>query len=241
MAKVCQFLHFSFAMQIVFQDAESTAPVDQKLSAKETEEQKLRRQKRSKQLQTGRRALPIFTGREQILQAVQQNQVTLLVGETGSGKTTRNYSHAFHLLRTEIPQYLYEAGYGRRGVIGCTQPRRVAATSLARRVSEEMGVRLGHNVGYAIRFDDCTSSLTRVKYMTDGMLLRELLSDPDMKRYSVIILDEAHERTLRTDILFGMVKRILPRRPDLKVIVMSATLDVEKFSSFFPGYRRNIR
>ena len=128
---------------------------------------------------------------------------------------------------------MYEENFHSSGIIGVTQPRRVAAMTLARRVSEEMGVRLGDQVGYSIRFEDVTSAATVLKYMTDGMLLRELLHSPDLGNYSVIILDEAHERTLRTDILFGLLKRIQMVRPQLKIVVMSATLDAEKFSCFF--------
>jgi len=117
--------------------------------------------------------------------------------------------------------------------IGCTQPRRVAAMSVAARVAEEMGVKLGNEVGYSIRFEDCTSERTLLKYMTDGMLLREFLSEPDLQSYSVMIIDEAHERTLHTDILFGLIKDIARFRPDLKLLISSATLDAEKFSDFF--------
>jgi len=117
--------------------------------------------------------------------------------------------------------------------VGCTQPRRVAAMSVAARVAEEMGVKLGSEVGYSIRFEDCTSERTRIKYMTDGMLLREFLSEPDLKSYSVMIIDEAHERTLHTDVLFGLIKDIARFRPELKLLISSATLDAEKFSEFF--------
>ena len=117
--------------------------------------------------------------------------------------------------------------------IGCTQPRRVAAMSVAARVSEEMGCKLGHECGYSIRFEDCTSDKTILKYLTDGMLLREFLGEPDLKGYSVVMIDEAHERTLHTDVLFGLVKDIARFRPDLKLIISSATLDAEKFSKFF--------
>ncbi|KAJ3009366.1 UNVERIFIED_CONTAM: putative ATP-dependent RNA helicase dhr2 [Siphonaria sp. JEL0065] len=120
-------------------------------------------------------------------------------------------------------------------MIAITQPRRVAASSIARRVAEEVGVKLGNEVGYSVRFDDKTSHSTKIKYLTDGMLLRELLSDKLLSKYSVIILDEAHERTLRTDVLFGMVKGIQKVREDLKVVVMSATLDAERFASYFDG------
>jgi ATP-dependent RNA helicase DHX8/PRP22 len=134
---------------------------------------------------------------------------------------------------TQMTQYLVEAGFSTRGIIGCTQPRRVAAMSVAKRVAEEIGCRLGQEVGYTIRFEDCTSSATRIKYMTDGMLLREALIDPNLSKYAVIMLDEAHERTIHTDVLFGLLKQTLKRRTDLKLIVTSATLDAEKFSSYF--------
>lgn len=168
-------------------------------------------------------SLPIFKYKEDLLQAIKENQILIVVGETGSGKTT------------QITQYLAEAGYTSRGRIGCTQPRRVAAISVAKRVSEEVGVRLGAEVGYCIRFEDCTGPETKIKYMTDGMLLRECLTDPDLKQYSVIMLDEAHERSINTDVLFGLLKKTKQTRPDLKVIVTSATLDAEKFSKYFFG------
>ncbi|KAG0487748.1 hypothetical protein HPP92_009843 [Vanilla planifolia] len=173
-------------------------------------------------LQDERKSLPVYPYREELLKAVNDHQILVIVGETGSGKTT------------QIPQYLLEAGYTKDGKkVGCTQPRRVAAMSVAARVSQEMGVKLGHEVGYSIRFEDCTSEKTVLKYMTDGMLLREFLSEPDLASYSVIMVDEAHERTLSTDILFGLVKDIARFRSDLKLLISSATLDAEKFSDFF--------
>nr|XP_027123536.1 pre-mRNA-splicing factor ATP-dependent RNA helicase DEAH1-like isoform X2 [Coffea arabica] len=172
-------------------------------------------------LQDDRKTLPVYPYRDELLQAINDHQVLVIVGETGSGKTT------------QIPQYLHEAGYTKRGKIGCTQPRRVAAMSVAARVSQEMGVKLGHEVGYSIRFEDCTSETTVLKYMTDGMLLREFLGEPDLASYSVVMVDEAHERTLSTDILFGLVKDIARFRPDLKLLISSATLDAEKFSDYF--------
>ncbi|XP_017302227.1 ATP-dependent RNA helicase DHX8-like [Diaphorina citri] len=138
-----------------------------------------------------RQSLPIYKLKDELIKAVSDNQILIVIGETGSGKTT------------QITQYLAEAGFTARGKIGCTQPRRVAAMSVAKRVAEEFGCRLGQEVGYTIRFEDCTSSETLIKYMTDGMLLRECLVDLDLNNYSVIMLDEAHERTIHTDVLFG--------------------------------------
>ncbi|KAK0198728.1 P-loop containing nucleoside triphosphate hydrolase protein [Armillaria mellea] len=174
-------------------------------------------------IQDQRKSLPIYKLRDPLLQAIEQHQVLIVVGDTGSGKTT------------QMVQYLAEAGFADRGRIGCTQPRRVAAMSVAKRVSEEVGCRLGQEVGYTIRFEDCTSPETRIKYMTDGMLQRECLIDPLCSSYSVIMLDEAHERTIATDVLFGLMKKAVKRRPDLKLIVTSATLDAEKFSKYFFG------
>ncbi|KAM9335988.1 ATP-dependent RNA helicase DHX8-like isoform 2-T2 [Symphorus nematophorus] len=168
-----------------------------------------------------RESLPIFKLKEQLVQAVHDNQILIVVGETGSGKTT------------QITQYLAEAGYTARGKIGCTQPRRVAAMSVAKRVSEEYGCRLGQEVGYTIRFEDCTSTETVIKYMTHGMLQRECLVDSDMSQYSLIMLDEAHERTIHTDVLFGLLKKTIQKRKDMKLIVSSATLDAVKFSQYF--------
>ncbi|CAJ1850627.1 unnamed protein product [Sphenostylis stenocarpa] len=168
-----------------------------------------------------RQSLPIYKLKNELIQAVHDNQVLVVVGETGSGKTT------------QITQYLAEAGYTTEGKIGCTQPRRVAAVSVAKRVAEEFGCRLGEEVGYAIRFEDCTGSDTVIKYMTDGTLLKEVLMDQNLSRYSVIMLDEAHERTVNTDVLFGLLKLLLKRRPELRLIVTSATLDAEKFSGYF--------
>jgi HrpA-like RNA helicase len=173
--------------------------------------------------------------RDMIIKEVKDNACVVIVGETGSGKTT------------QIPQYLLESGLAAHGTIAVTQPRRVAAINLAKRVADEVGTTLGQKVGYSIRFDDTSSKDSMIKYMTDGIMLRELLSDRLLLRYSVIILDEAHERTLRTDILFGMVKSIQKQRQDLiakgrrdiqplKIVIMSATLDAEKFSEYFYRY-----
>ncbi|KAJ1920112.1 Pre-mRNA-splicing factor ATP-dependent RNA helicase PRP16 [Tieghemiomyces parasiticus] len=176
---------------------------------------------RSKTIREQREYLPAFAVRNQLMQIIRDNAIVVVVGQTGSGKTT------------QLAQYLHEDGYSRYGLIGCTQPRRVAAMSVAKRVSEEMDVTLGQEVGYTIRFEDCTSDATLIKYMTAGVLLRETLTEPDLDRYSCLIMDEAHERTLDTDVLLGLLKRLVARRRDLKIIVTSATLNAERFASFF--------
>lgn len=176
---------------------------------------------KTKSLREQREYLPAFAVREDLLRVIRDNQVVIVVGQTGSGKTT------------QLTQFLYEDGYGKTGLIGCTQPRRVAAMSVAKRVSEEMEVKLGGKVGYAIRFEDCTSRETTIKYMTDGVLLREFLVDTDLDKYSCIIMDEAHERALNTDILMGLFKKVLARRRDLKLIVTSATMNAKRFSDFY--------
>ncbi|CAK9795091.1 ATP-dependent RNA helicase DHX15 homolog [Anthophora plagiata] len=166
--------------------------------------------------------LPVFEYRADFMRLLAQHQCIVLVGETGSGKTT------------QIPQWCveYSRCIGNKGV-ACTQPRRVAAMSVAQRVSEEMDVALGQEVGYSIRFEDCSSPKTVLKYMTDGMLLREGMSDPMLDAYQVILLDEAHERTLATDLLMGVLKEVIKQRPDLKLVIMSATLDAGKFQQYF--------
>lgn len=173
-------------------------------------------------IQKVRESLPASKVKSQILEIVRENQVTIVIGETGSGKTT------------QLAQFLYENGHCKDGkLIGCTQPRRVAAMSVAKRVALEMGVELGNEVGYSIRFEDETSKLTRIKFMTDGILLRETLMDEMLDKYSCIIMDEAHERSLNTDVLLGFFKELLRKRRDLKLIVTSATMNANKFSQFF--------
>lgn len=188
-------------------------------------------------IQEVRNSLPVYEHRDDLLQAIFDHPVLIVSAETGSGKTT------------QIPQYLHEAGFTKNGMkVGCTQPRRVAAMSVAARVSEEMGCRLGQEVGYSIRFEDMTSDKTVIKYMTDGMLLREFMTDPELSTYSALVIDEAHERTLSTDILFGLVKvslysrqvpakadiqDIVRARPDFRLIISSATLNAQKFAEFF--------
>lgn len=167
--------------------------------------------------------LPVWEYKEKFIDTLNKNQVLVLVGETGSGKTT------------QIPQWCLEwvrSRYQKKGV-ACTQPRRVAAMSVAARVADEMDVKCGQEVGYSIRFEDFTSPKTILKYMTDGMLLREAMSDPLLEAYGVVMLDEAHERTLATDILMGLLKEVSRQRADLKIVVMSATLDAGKFQHYF--------
>ncbi|KAK3686771.1 DEAH-box ATP-dependent RNA helicase prp43 [Vermiconidia calcicola] len=170
-----------------------------------------------------RRDLPVHAQRQEFLDMFQKSQILVFVGETGSGKTT------------QIPQFVLfdDLPHHEGKMVACTQPRRVAAMSVAQRVAQEMDVTLGEEVGYSIRFEDMTSQKTILKYMTDGMLLREAMNDPNLSRYSVIMLDEAHERTLATDILMGLLKEVIQRRPDLKLIIMSATLDAQKFQKYF--------
>jgi pre-mRNA-splicing factor ATP-dependent RNA helicase DHX15/PRP43 len=170
-----------------------------------------------------RRDLPVHAQRDEFLQLYQKSQILVFVGETGSGKTT------------QIPQFVLwdDMPQQEKKLVACTQPRRVAAMSVAERVANEMDVKLGEEVGYSIRFEDMTSPKTILKYMTDGMLLREAMNDHELKRYSTIILDEAHERTLATDVLMGLLKEVVQRRPDLKLIIMSATLDAQKFQRYF--------
>lgn len=202
-----------------------------------------------------RKALPIASVEKRLVEEVRKNDTLIVVGETGSGKTT------------QLPQFLYDAGFCQDGkVIGITQPRRVAAVTVAKRVAEECNDQLGRKVGYSIRFDDSTSNATRIKYVTDGLLLREALLDPLLSKYSVIVVDEAHERTVHTDVLVGLLKKVqhsrsiyanknaktLPDRQDhsqnftlkacqgikfapLKLIIMSASLDAKCFSDYFGG------
>lgn len=191
------------------------------------EDNKIQARQSSSDIQSVRKSLPAYKYRESFLDLVQSNQVVVVVGETGSGKTT------------QLPQYLFERGYCngsgnfKKMMIGCTQPRRVAATSVARRVAEEMGCSIGNEVGYTIRFEDETSEKTVIKYLTDGMLLREFITDPTLSTYSCLMIDEAHERTVSTEILLSLLKDIMTERKDLKIIIASATINATKFSKYF--------
>ena len=165
--------------------------------------------------------LPILERADELIAAIVEHQVVIVAGETGSGKST------------QLPQFCMRAGRGVDGMIGHTQPRRIAARSIADRVAQEMGCELGTTVGYAVRFTDRVGAQTRVKVMTDGILLAEIQRDRMLRAYDTLIIDEAHERSLNIDFLLGYIRQLLPRRPDLKLIVTSATIDTERFSEHF--------
>ena len=193
------------------EDKSTDDTMDHRANSKFADHMKVDQEKKSefaksKTLKQQREFLPVYACRHDLLKIVHDNSVVIIVGETGSGKTT------------QLTQYLHEDGYTKYGMIGCTQPRRVAAMSVAKRVSDEIECELGEEVGYSIRFEDCTSDKTLIKYMTDGILLRESLREPDLDHYSAIIMDEAHERSLNTDVLFGLLRSVVSRRTDLKLI-----------------------
>ncbi|XP_020595879.1 probable pre-mRNA-splicing factor ATP-dependent RNA helicase DEAH9 isoform X3 [Phalaenopsis equestris] len=180
-------------------------------------------------LERQRQRLPVFKYRTAILYLVEHHSTVIIVGETGSGKTT------------QIPQYLKEAGWAEGGrLVACTQPRRLAVQSVASRVAEEMGVKVGEEVGYTIRFEDKTvQGVTKIKFLTDGVLLREMMDDPLLTKYSVIMVDEAHERSISTDMLLGLLKKVQRRRPELRLIISSATIEAESMSKFFRTRKKN--
>src|SRR5512133_3152611 len=165
--------------------------------------------------------LPVSQRRDEIARTIRDHQVVVVAGETGSGKTT------------QLPKICLELGRGVKGLIGHTQPRRIAARTVAERIAEELGTELGGAVGYTVRFTDEVGPTTLVKLMTDGILLAEIQRDRLLTRYDTIIVDEAHERSLNIDFLLGYLKELLPRRPDLKVLVTSATIDPQRFSRHF--------
>ena len=165
--------------------------------------------------------LPVVARRDEIARTIEQNQVLIVCGETGSGKTT------------QLPKICLDAGRGIAGLIGHTQPRRIAARSVAMRIAQELQTNLGHAVGYKIRFGDHVTDHTYIKLMTDGILLAEIQSDRLLRQYDTLIIDEAHERSLNIDFLLGYLRQILPKRPDLKLIITSATIDPGRFSRHF--------
>ena len=167
--------------------------------------------------------LPVSQRKDEIMRAIRDHQVVIIAGETGSGKTT------------QIPKICLELGRGVSGQIGHTQPRRLAARTVAERIAEELGSPVGETVGYQVRFTDVSAADTLVKLMTDGILLNELGRDRDLRRYDTLIIDEAHERSLNIDFILGYLRQLLPRRPDLKVIITSATIDPERFAAAFGG------
>lgn len=215
---------FDDKAMIDYEEDEETMPEKDSTHENRLLERLQKEQDRITSIKETRRLLPVYSYRDELLEAIRAHQTLIVVGETGSGKTT------------QLPQYLLEDGYteGGKFQIAVTQPRRVAATAVATRVADEMNVVLGKEVGYSIRFEDkTTAGETVLKYMTDGMLLREFLEDPELKKYSCIMIDEAHERTLATDILLGLLKDILPHRKDMKLLISSATMNATRFSRFF--------
>src|ERR687885_176324 len=165
--------------------------------------------------------LPVSKARDELAEAIEKHQVVIVAGETGSGKTT------------QLPKICLELGRGVRGLIGHTQPRRIAARSVAERVAEELGGEIGGVVGYAVRFTDRVGENTLVKVMTDGILLAEIQRDRLLRQYDTLIVDEAHERSLNIDFILGYLAQVLPRRPDLKLVITSATIDVERVAKHF--------
>ena len=211
---------FEAALRIREQDKQAAALADV-ARAVESAEARLARRAASVPTVTYPETLPVSMRREDILEALRDNQVVIVAGETGSGKTT------------QLPKMCLEIGRGVRGTIGHTQPRRIAARAVAERIADELGQELGQSVGFKVRFTDKGGSESLVKVMTDGILLAELQNDRDLLAYDTIIIDEAHERSLNIDFLLGYLKQLLPRRPDLKVVVTSATIDTERFSQHF--------
>lgn len=205
-------------------DIESSVKFDQMpldVSKQMLEKQLDEAEKKVKTIQETRESLPVFKYREELLDALANHQVLVVVGETGSGKST------------QIPQYVASAGYTDHGMIAITQPRRVAAMSVAQRVAEESQCKVGTEVGYSVRFEDRTSPNTKIKFCTDGVLLREAMSDVQLSKYSVIMIDEAHERSLASDLLLVLCREICRSRPEMKLLILSATINAAHFSAYF--------
>ena len=216
-----------FLKPSLFDDGDRNAPTDSNKSAAtidrlnelESQHELVKfNANRDSSIQVQRQQLPIFKYRNQILYALETHRVLIVVGETGSGKST------------QLPQYLLESGWTSSTKSICvTEPRRIAAINLAKRICDEKSFVLGEEVGFSIRFEDChTPGVTRIKMVTEGLLIRELMQMPMLDKYSVIILDEVHERNTNTDILIGLLKKIMNRRDDLKLIICSATVDAEQ-------------
>ncbi|HEV7688240.1 MAG TPA: DEAD/DEAH box helicase, partial [Acidimicrobiia bacterium] len=204
-------------------DAARRALLEEIATAVETAEQRVANRRAGVPSPRYPVALPVSERRDEIATVLARHQVVIVAGETGSGKST------------QLPKICLDVGRGVRGMIGHTQPRRLAARAVAERVAEELGSEVGGAVGYAVRFTDRVSDRTLVKVMTDGILLAEIQRDRLLTAYDTIIVDEAHERSLNIDFILGYLKQLLPRRPDLKVIVTSATIDTERFSRHFGG------
>lgn len=185
------------------------------------------------------RSLPVFQYEKEILSSIESHKTTVIVGETGSGKSTQIPKFIQKLFATDIQSNGSSGSGSRSGAnstedcVVCTQPRRVATVTIAQRVAAEMGEEVGGIVGYGIRFEEKASRRTKIKFVTDGVLLREFMADPTLKKYKAVVLDEAHERSLQTDILMGLLKQLQQRRKDLKIVIMSATLQAEDFMNYF--------
>ncbi|KAL1793860.1 hypothetical protein ACET3X_007281 [Alternaria dauci] len=209
---------FDTSNEVQFQvDAATRVDVDKQMLQRQLDEA----EKRASTIEEVRRSLPVYKFKDELLAAVDQHQVIVVVGETGSGKST------------QIPQYVASAGYIESGMIAITQPRRVAAMSVAQRVAEEYGCKLGNEVGYSIRFEDKTGPKTKIKFATDGVLLQEAKSDPLLSEYSCIMIDEAHERSLQSDLLLVLCREVCHARPEFKLLILSATINAAHFSQYF--------
>jgi ATP-dependent helicase HrpA len=222
--RTADLARLSHSVQKVAERIKNALPVDKILSGLESQIDTSQKLVSKRQLLIGDinyPALPVADRKDEIKEAISKHQVVVIAGETGSGKTT------------QLPKICLELGYGARGLIGHTQPRRLAARTVATRIAEELGSQVGAKVGYQVRFTDLVSDDSLIKLMTDGILLAETQHDPLLSKYQVIIIDEAHERSLNIDFLLGYIKRILPQRPDLKLVITSATIDLERFSEHF--------